>query len=538
MSLEIRTYCFTIILIILVYAGFAFRANALSADDPQQGNYQYLTEGFLSGHLNLSISPPAQLLQLKNPYDAMRNKNFRQLDASLYHGKYYLYFGPLPVFIYFMPFKCLTGVNPSNASAVFVFLSLSFIMGFSLLLKIKRDYFSHISPSQFVWAGLVIGFANNSLFLLGDPKCYQVAISCAFCLMSFALFFLYHVFYKNFRIADIFFCSLCLSLAIAARPHFVLADLFLNSVLLVYILKNTPKKQMLARVMALMIPFISVISLLFLYNYLRFDSILEFGQQYQLATINYYKVLFINKDAYHNIVKGLAYYLFYPLSIKAHFPYFNLATPLPSIHQFYTEPVAGILMMAPCIVFIIFLPRLILFYIKKSEKTFSPFLRFFMLTAAVPLIILLFLTTMPGVTQRYESDFLPYILMLSILTLWLEEKYHLHVMELSRQQNKMLDYCVHDASIKLTRKFFIFVAIMSIFINIAIDPSNTIGWVIFTISWMICKTMLDWDLIRQILLACLFVLICSCLYALFKLWGYQCKKLLGRVFSFQNLNIT
>src|SRR3990167_4997190 len=117
----------TILCVIVAYVFFVWNGYyPFTVSAPPHNHYSYLTQGFLSGHLNLSISPPAELLNLSNPYDPKQNIHIRWgdpvvHDVSLYHEKYYLYFGPLPVVAFFIPFKLLTGFYPSESWAVFFF---------------------------------------------------------------------------------------------------------------------------------------------------------------------------------------------------------------------------------------------------------------------------------------------------------------------------------------------------------------------------------------------------------------------------------
>ena len=54
--------------------------------------YDTLAAAFLSGQLYLKTVPDPELLALPNPYDPSKNEKFRLHDASLYNGRYYLYF--------------------------------------------------------------------------------------------------------------------------------------------------------------------------------------------------------------------------------------------------------------------------------------------------------------------------------------------------------------------------------------------------------------------------------------------------------------
>ena len=57
-----------------------------------------------------------EFLQLENPYDALNrdsdliNRDEDYLwDAAYYNGKFYVYFGILPVLVIFLPFYLITG---------------------------------------------------------------------------------------------------------------------------------------------------------------------------------------------------------------------------------------------------------------------------------------------------------------------------------------------------------------------------------------------------------------------------------------------
>jgi hypothetical protein len=68
-------------------------------------HYEYLAEGFLRGHTYLPVEPDPRLLQLSDPYDPVANRPYRLWDASLYHGRYYLYYGPAPAITLMLPWR-------------------------------------------------------------------------------------------------------------------------------------------------------------------------------------------------------------------------------------------------------------------------------------------------------------------------------------------------------------------------------------------------------------------------------------------------
>ncbi|MBN1405562.1 MAG: hypothetical protein JW946_03500, partial [Candidatus Omnitrophica bacterium] len=71
--------------------------------------YNALAAAFFSRRTNLLITPPKELLTLKDPYDPSLNELYRMHDLSLYKGKYYLYFGAAPVLTLFMPLRIIFG---------------------------------------------------------------------------------------------------------------------------------------------------------------------------------------------------------------------------------------------------------------------------------------------------------------------------------------------------------------------------------------------------------------------------------------------
>ena len=103
-------------------------------------HYALLTDAFLAGRTSLLVRPDPELLALSNPYDPVANVNYRLHDASLYGGKYYLYFGPAPAIVLFVPYKVLTGSHLPARAAVALFCIGGFACSCALFfLLVKRE---------------------------------------------------------------------------------------------------------------------------------------------------------------------------------------------------------------------------------------------------------------------------------------------------------------------------------------------------------------------------------------------------------------
>lgn len=400
---------FLIIIAIVIFSYAAFSPSLaklfLFTKNPP-GYYQSLTKGFLSGQLSMSTKPSKELLSLQDPYDPAQNKKYYLNDLSLYNGKYYVYFGPLPALTFFMPIKVLTGYYASNSLAVFFYLSIGFIIMFLTLIKIKEYYFPKLSNNVLIPSGLMIAFASTAPYLLARPAIYEVAISSAFCCMSIALFFLLKLLHET-SAKNISLFSLFLALTVACRPHFVLICILFVTGISIYLLKKNEKKSLL---FALLLPALCIGSALALYNYFRFDSIFEFGQKYQL---NAYKntLLHVSSETiFQNLKTGLFIYFIQPY-------FFAPIIKLPNGYSL--EPTAGILLSVPFVFLALFMPAQMYIYLKQKKQIIPSLQLFILFVSLIPIIIVSFLASLPCVTHRYEMDFLPYMIMLSIISMWL-----------------------------------------------------------------------------------------------------------------------
>ena len=110
--------------------------------------YQQLADSFMDGKLYLEDTPPEFLAEMDNPYDygarteaAAENGQTYYWDAAYYEGRYYVYFGVIPVLFLYLPFKALTGMDLPNIAAINIFMVFFVIGSFWLIGKIINRYF-------------------------------------------------------------------------------------------------------------------------------------------------------------------------------------------------------------------------------------------------------------------------------------------------------------------------------------------------------------------------------------------------------------
>ena len=125
-----------------------------------------MAESILNGHLYIDypdIDP--KLLALDNPYDFEARKAAEvsyHWDHAFYNGRYYMYFGIVPVFLLFLPYRFLTGTNLTTYHATQIFVSL-FICGiFTTFYTLVKTFFRRMSLS--IYLALSVAFSIVSVW--------------------------------------------------------------------------------------------------------------------------------------------------------------------------------------------------------------------------------------------------------------------------------------------------------------------------------------------------------------------------------------
>lgn len=376
--------------------------------------YQLLSEAFLKGQTYLDIKPSEKLLSLPDPYDPEQHRPYSQWDASLYQGKYYLYFGPVPALVLWIPAHFLFDISLSCAAMALIFTSIATAVLAALLICIalKEDIIT--SPIALACCLLSLMFCNWLPFMLSRSTFYEAAISGAYCFNAVGLLLLWHALQQKLeedRLLLLAAGSLCLGLAVGCRNTHVLNIVLLLLVAwkLLWPVGNISKA--IKYIASIFLPWGICLLALMMYNYARFDNPFEPGMRYQLTVANF------NAPNFHfmsagSIIPNLYFYLLRPLEWDfSHFPgsltvenffYTTLPGGISAVTQ---EPVYGLITNSP---FILFLPAgLIFFYCKKSSAIPS---WFSMAIGGYGALLFIILTMFYFVTTRYSVDFSPWLM--------------------------------------------------------------------------------------------------------------------------------
>jgi tetratricopeptide (TPR) repeat protein len=379
--------------------------------------YNLLVQGFRVGQLNLKKEVPPGLAQLADPYDRTANKQYGVLDLSYYKGKFYLYFGATPAVVLFWPYVALTGHYLSQKDAGVIFCMIGFLASVGLLCALWRRYFAEASVGLVAACAVALGLATGVPVILSRCDVYEVAISCGYAFTMLALVAMWKALHEPERRGWwLAAASLAYGLAVGARPSL----LFGAAMLLVPVAQawherfsarlQHERRKVWALLLAATGPIIVIGLGLMLYNALRFDNPLEFGQRYQLGGKRQVMMQFFSlRYLWFNFrVYGLE-----PARWGAHFPFVheNTVPPLPAGYFGVQEPF-GVLTNIP----LVWLALAVPLAWRDRPRQVGIVLRWFMMAVALLFgMCVLILGFYCGANIRYEVDFLPALLLLAVV---------------------------------------------------------------------------------------------------------------------------
>jgi hypothetical protein len=377
--------------------------------------YNLLVQGFRAGHLSLKKEVPPGFTQLADPYDPTanvlyRSDSYRMLDMSYYKGRLYLYFGVTPALILFWPFTALTGHYLFHRQAVVIFCAIGFLASVGLLRALWQRYFAEVSVWVVAACALALGLATGVPMLLSRSDVWEVPVSCGYMLAMLALGAIWCALHEpERRCRWLAAASLAYGLAVGARPNL----LFGAIILLVPVLQaRRERRPVWALLMAATGPIILIGFGLMLYNALRFDNPLEFGQRYQL---NPGQQDSIQHFSPRYLWFNFRVYFLEPVRWSGRFPFMQYdvsVPPLPPGHGGNGDKAFGILLNIPLVWLALAVP---LAWRGRSAEARSILHGF--LTAVILLFATCALTigTFFCAERRYEVEFLPTLVLLAVV---------------------------------------------------------------------------------------------------------------------------
>ena len=341
--------------------------------------YDQLASSFDHGRLSLDIKPDPALLALANPYDPAARTGLNALnDASLYKGKYYLYFGPVPA-VFLAIVKPFGFGEIDDQYLVFVFVSGILILQTLLIIKIRRRFFPDIPVWITITCIFLSGLVTPIASMLTKARIYEASIASGQFFFLTGLYFIITALEQDYASEKhLLMGGISLALAIGSRVTQILPIGFMAFMIAFWIFRKyfpgKPLSRIIYPLISLISPLILGLAILGWYNWARFNSIFETGIFYQLAWTdpqknyreffsplyffqNLYNYLLVPPKFNHNIFP-----LIFAIRGKIH-PIIS-ALPLPKIYN--SEIITGLLYSVPFTIYTI-RPVTGLFYKPKQQ---------------------------------------------------------------------------------------------------------------------------------------------------------------------------
>jgi hypothetical protein len=342
------------------YSVYEFRDNEKSAEWIKMYSH-HMTNALLKKQLHLDIEVPKILSEIEKPYDdkyrrqygLFINWNTKSLDTLentllgdrvYYKGKYYSYFGMVPVVILFAPYKLITGNYLPSSMGALLFASIATILLMLLWKQITQSYFKKCSYFFFLIGGGALYACSLIPIILVENRFHIIAQFSALAFVILGTIMLLQA-KEKLSIKLLTISSLSFCLAVACRPSALFWSL-LVPVLLWDKIASRGRHAGLP-LLAIIIPFAIVGSILAWYNYARFDSPFEFGISYMISNVNLTALDKINLiGKIHYATRMCLLTLFNPPDLDITFPFVHTKVShfkLGEISSFrHTEVVIGI----------------------------------------------------------------------------------------------------------------------------------------------------------------------------------------------------
>lgn len=272
-----------VLAVLSFYAWTAWTSGGLPAGRGVLNDYySELVHGLLKGHLYLDVPVDPAMVAAKNPYayDVWRYHGW-MVDASYYHGRYFLYFGVVPAVLFLLPYHLITGLDLWLGTADFYVASAAFVVLAALILRIRRRHFPDSSPAWIVPVLLALGFNVGILSLIRRPWIYELPIASGLLFVGGMLHALFASLESRRPACWLALAGVCLGLAVGSRPPFLLAGASCAWVAGWHRWRQGPRSW--RPLLALAVGFGAVFALILAYNAGRFGNPLEFGLRYQLT---------------------------------------------------------------------------------------------------------------------------------------------------------------------------------------------------------------------------------------------------------------
>ena len=368
--------------------------------------YYQLFDAFKKGQVYLDVKPSDGLLATKNPYAGENRTGYTYLwDHAYYKGKYYCYYGAAPVILVMFPIYLLSGFKYVPTTLLMTEIGVLFsILAFTLaLIEVIRVLFKRTNLPVLTFAIITAILSSllltNNIYKVGTftEGIYRIPYAYGLLFLFLTLFFSLKAYQKQeHRIVYLALTGLSVVLLMASRPTLIFGLILIVPLFIKILIEKYPLKQKVID----LLPMVGIVVLgaigIMIYNYVRFDSVFEFGQSYQLTVTDNTKLAYSVKG----IIPTLRNFYILPPSANSNglFPLFSYGY-IPDNHPYHPYNSGGVgLLFFPVTWFVAVSP----FLFKKGDDLF---LRIMIYLSPLVVFLIAFTTyCFAGVCPRYVVE--------------------------------------------------------------------------------------------------------------------------------------
>lgn len=424
-SARTRTLLTAGILIVVFLLFWGMRTISLM-DSENSTAYQQLAVSLSQGRTWLDTAPPEWLVQMENPYDAYARIDMEAKTGASYlwdfvyfGGKYYVYFGVVPVLLFYLPYYLVTGGQLRDGVVLLFCTAVALIFLARLLGSLIRKYFPRTSLLTYLLLLGTLAISMGYVNLLRGVRIYEVPIGVGL-MFAVAGLALWEESVENGQIVcrpKLFLGSLCVALIAGCRPNMFLVFFFAFLLFGHFLVKDG--KFCLHRnakdFLVFAVPFVVVAAGLMYYNAVRFGSPFDFGANYNLTSNDMTRRGF----RLGRIPAGIFEYLLRPMQFSCEFPFlvrYTEATTKYMGYTIYDSMLGGMFWMLP-VCLLTFVP----FARRSVRKKYKFAFRYSMLALVSALIIVVVDANVAGIIVRYITDFSIYLLLAAAVAILVQE---------------------------------------------------------------------------------------------------------------------
>lgn len=398
--------------------------NAFEVGGENAQQYAELARAMAHGQLYLDEEPPDWLKSMDDPYDKSARDELQKetgepylFDVAYYDGHYYVYFGVVPVLLFYLPFYLATGANFPTAIGVLV-MAIAFILGCSALLdRFARYHFKRVSLGVYLLLQIPLVMCCGMLYLVKFPTFYSLPIMCGLAFSVWGLYCWMRGRLSKHACAWFMLGSFCMALVAGCRPQllvfsFLAFPLFWRT----YITERRALTRAgVCELACLLAPYVVVAAGIMAYNYARFGSLTDFGANYNL-TVNDMTKRGTNVG---RLAPAFFAYFLQPPNVTGVFPFIEPAQfDTTYMGQTIKEVTfGGIFACLPVLWALPFTGRVLA--LRRSQRSTRTIFGVIVVLLVAGVAVALLDAELAGILQRYYADFSFMFLAASVLLLFI-----------------------------------------------------------------------------------------------------------------------